>query len=64
MLIWEIFFEKYKQKVVGNTPTSVYTLLEDDIGLPYPGMLYTRPLAKYIIFKEFFKFKSKGCVLL
>lgn len=49
----EIFFEKYKQKVVGNTPTSVYTLLEDDIGLPYPGMLYTRPLAKYIIFKEF-----------
>ena len=48
-----IFFEEYKSKVITNEHTALVRWLEEDIEIPVVGMMVTRPLAKYLIIKEY-----------
>ena len=49
----KIFFEEYKSKVITNEHTAFVRWLEEDIEIPKAGMMVTRPLAQYLIIKEY-----------
>lgn len=49
----ELFFEKYEKQVIYNHNTYFANAIKDDIQIPFEGMLVTRPLAKYMIIKEY-----------
>lgn len=49
----KIFFDEYKPKVITNEHTVFAHWLAEDIEIPKAGMMVTRPLAQYIIIKEF-----------
>jgi len=49
----KIFFDEYKSKVITNENTVFSHWLEEDIELPVAGMMVTRPLAQYLIIKEY-----------
>lgn len=49
----ELFFEKYEKQITYNHNTYFTNALKEDIQIPYAGMLMTRPLAKYMILKEY-----------
>lgn len=49
----KLFFEKYKQEIITNSNTYFAESLYKDIDIPVEGMLMTRPLAQYLIIKEY-----------
>ena len=49
----KIFFDEYKAKVIRNDNTNFAHLLEEDIAIKQVGMIVTRPLAQYLIIKEY-----------
>lgn len=49
----KIFFDEYKPKVVTNEHTVFANWLHEDIEIPVAGMMLTRPLAQYLIIKEY-----------
>ena len=49
----KIFFVEYKSKVIKNDNTIFAHWLEEDIAIPQVGMMVTRPLAQYLIIKEY-----------
>lgn len=49
----KIFFDEYKPKVITNEHTVFAHWLKEDIEIPIAGMMITRPLAQYLIIKEY-----------